>query len=46
MASIGSLAVRSFKGGMVDVPFALAEGFRNAPRLWGERVEEQEEIDG
>ena len=42
--SIDHLAVRSFKGGMVDVPLALAEGFRNAPRLWGETVKEQEEI--
>ena len=31
---------------MVDVPLALAEGFRNAPRLWGETVKEQEEING
>ena len=44
--STGNLAVGAFKGGMVDVPLALAEGFRNAPRLWGETVKEQEEIDG
>ena len=44
--SIDHLAVKSFKGGMVDVPLALAEGFRNVPRLWGEKVEEQEEING
>ena len=44
--SIDHLAVGAFKGGMVDVPLALAEGFRNAPRLWGETVKEQEEITG
>ena len=40
------LAVGTFKGGMVDVPLALAEGFRNTPRLWGQTVKEQEEITG
>ena len=44
--SIDNLALGAFKGGMVDVPLALAEGFRNAPKLWGETVKEQEEITG
>ena len=44
--STNDLAVGTFKGGMVDVPLALAEGFRNTPRLWGENVKEQEEITG
>ena len=44
--STNRLAVGAFKGGMVDVPLALAEGFRNAPRLWGEDVKEQQEING
>ena len=44
--SVDRLALGALKGGMVDVPLALAEGFRNAPRLWGETVKEQEEITG
>ena len=44
--SIDNLALGAIKGGMVDVPLALAEGFRNAPKLWGETVKEQEEITG
>lgn len=32
--SIDHLAVGAIKKGMVDIPLALAEGFRNAPRLW------------
>lgn len=44
--SIDNLALGAFKGGMVDVPLALAEGFRNAPRLWGETIKEQDEITG
>ena len=36
----------AFKGGMVGVPLAMAEGFRNVPRLWGETVEEQQAITG
>ena len=44
--STGNVVVGGIKGGMVDVPLALAEGFRNAPRLWGDSVKEQEEIDG
>ena len=44
--SIDHLAVGAFKGGMVDVPLAIAEGFRNAPKLWGQSVKEQEEITG
>lgn len=44
--SINHLALGTFKGGMVDIPLALAEGFRNAPRLWGETVKEQKEITG
>lgn len=43
---VNHLAVGTFKGGMVDVPLALAEGFRNVPRLWGENVKEQEKITG
>ncbi|KAL9617199.1 MAG: hypothetical protein Q9160_008004 [Pyrenula sp. 1 TL-2023] len=43
---VNHLAVGTFKGGMVDVPLALAEGFRNVPRLWGEDVKDQEEITG
>ena len=31
---------------MVDFPLAVAEGFRNVPRLWGRKVKEQEEISG
>ena len=31
---------------MVDIPLALAEGFRDARRLWGETVREQEEVTG
>ena len=44
--SIDHLALGTFKAGMVDVPLALAEGFRNTPRLWGQTVKEQEEITG
>ena len=44
--SVDHLAAKSFKGGTVDIPLALADGFRNAPRLWGEKVEEQQEITG
>lgn len=43
---VNHLAVGTFKGGMVDVPLALAEGFRNVPRLWGENVKDQEAITG
>ena len=46
LKSTNHLAVGAFKGGMVDIPLALAEGFRNTPRLWGQTVEEQEEITG
>ena len=28
------------KGALVDVPLALAEGFQNTPRLYGETVKE------
>ena len=44
--STNNLALGAFKGGMVDIPLALAEGFRNTPRLWGEKVVEQKPIDG
>ena len=44
--SIDHLAVKTFKGGMVDLPLALAEGFRNVPRLWGQTVVEQDEVTG
>lgn len=44
--SINNVVSGSFKGGMVEVPLAMAEGFRNVPRLWGESVAEQEEITG
>ena len=44
--SIDRLAVKTFKGGMVDVPLALAEGFRNVPRLWGQTISEQDEVTG
>ncbi len=44
--SMDHLAVGALKGGIVDLPLAVAEGFRNAPRLWGETVKEQQEITG
>ena len=44
--SINHLALGTFKGGMVDVPLALAEGFRNTPRLWGQTVKDHEEVVG
>ena len=40
------IAAGALKGGVVAFPLALAEGFRNAPRLWGETVKEQAEITG
>ena len=43
---VDHLALGAFKGGMVDIPLALAEGFRNTPRLWGEKVKEQRPITG
>ena len=43
---VNHLASGTLKGGMVDMPLAMAEGFRNVPRLWGENVKEQEEITG
>ena len=44
--SMDHLAVKAFKGGAVDLPLAVAEGFRNVPRLWGQTVAEQDEITG
>ncbi len=44
--SLNNVVSGTVKGGMVDIPLALAEGFRNAPRLWGETVKEQEVITG
>lgn len=32
------------KGALVDVPVALAEGFRNAPRLYGEDLKEHDKV--
>lgn len=31
-------------GTLVDVPLALSEGFRNTPRLYGEKVKSQETV--
>lgn len=36
--SIPKLPGTFFKGLMVDVPVAMTEGFRNTPKLWGEKV--------
>ncbi|KAG8532911.1 uncharacterized protein KY384_002789 [Bacidia gigantensis] len=44
--NIDHLAVGAFKGGVVDIPLALAEGFRNAPKLWGQSVKDHGEITG
>jgi sterol 3beta-glucosyltransferase len=32
------------KGTLVDVPLALTEGFRNAPRIYGGEVRKQEKV--
>jgi sterol 3beta-glucosyltransferase len=32
------------KGTLVDVPLALTEGFRNAPRIYGGKVRKQEKV--
>ena len=44
--SMDHLAVKALKGGMVDLPLAVAEGFRNVPRLWGQTVLERDEVTG
>lgn len=35
-----------FKGAMVDIPLAAAEGFRAVPRLYGEEVKDHGEVTG
>ena len=46
MKNVDNLTLGVIKGGVVDIPLALAEGFRNTPRLWGQSVKEQQEITG
>lgn len=36
--SLGDLYVKAFKGLAVDIPLATAEGLRNIPALYGEKV--------
>ncbi|KAF4964451.1 hypothetical protein FSARC_7637 [Fusarium sarcochroum] len=38
--------LKHFTKGMLDAPLAVAEGFRNAPRLYGGKVYEPGRIDG
>jgi hypothetical protein len=38
--SIGMFNLSLFKGTMVDLPLAAAEGLRTAPRLYGEQVQD------
>jgi len=38
--SFGRLTGGFFKGTVVDLPLAVAEGFRAVPRMWGEEVQE------
>lgn len=37
--SFGRVGGSIIKGSLVDVPSATAEGFRNAPRLWGGKAD-------
>ena len=43
---VGSMAGVVTKGALVDLPCALAEGFRNAPRLYGEEPKDHGRVTG
>ncbi|KAL4973118.1 hypothetical protein BDW66DRAFT_162365 [Aspergillus desertorum] len=42
--SIGKVLTSYFKGTMVDIPLATAEGLRAVPRLYGEEVKEHKPV--
>jgi hypothetical protein len=41
---IGKFHASLFKGTMVDIPLAVAEGMRAAPKLYGEEVQDHENV--
>lgn len=43
-SSVGGVVKTGVKGVYVDIPLALADGFRTAPRLYGEEVRERAPI--
>lgn len=44
LGGFGKFTATYFKGVVVDIPYAAAEGFRQAPRLYGEQPKEYEAI--
>jgi len=44
--SVAGMATSLAKGALVDVPLALAEGMRNTPRLYGDRVKDHGPVTG
>lgn len=44
--NVGKFALNFYKGVIVDLPLATTEGFRNAPRLYGEEPKNHGEVTG
>lgn len=44
MGGFGKFTATYFKGVVVDIPYAAAEGFRQVPRLYGEQPKEYKAI--
>lgn len=44
--SLGWLAPKALKGAMLDIPLAMAEGFRTAPKLYGDKVRDHGKVTG
>ncbi|KAF2179556.1 glycosyltransferase family 1 protein [Zopfia rhizophila CBS 207.26] len=44
--NVGKVNGKFFKGTMLDLPFAVTEGLRAAPRLYGEDVKDHEPVTG
>lgn len=42
----GKFNMALFKGAIVDIPLATAEGFRNVPRLYGEEIRDNGQVTG
>lgn len=45
-SGVGSMAGVLTKGTLVDIPCAIAEGFRNAPRIYGEEPKDHGRVTG
>ncbi|KAG9660682.1 sterol glucosyltransferase, partial [Aureobasidium melanogenum] len=44
--SIGWLGPKAIKGAFVDIPLAMAEGFRKAPKLYGDEIRDHGKVTG